>query len=266
MADENLDKQVASTLVTGLQTRREDLTTPAQDESRRLKPPKPKKRRWKVSLPEQEEEDLEEEGEDEEEEEHRPSYGRSKKKEVGKMATEFALIKLDDLESIEFDGEDAQVVVKQGTKFPVFEVEGTEDAGEVAKALLSGLDLLEKQYSGTDEPDDLAKVGPAQVTMEDLHSVVEKLSQVTESIEKFANSPRPRPQLVQPGLEKRLAADTAEQITPEKQALYKSIVGKEGATHDEAMMTVQGWVDTGDIVDGVKNQLRERFLQSEFRP
>ncbi len=191
--------------------------------------------------------------------------------------TEFILLKMEDLETIEAGEGISQVIVKDGARAPVFELEGAEDAQEVAKAITAA---FEKQAEGEPDSEDLEKKDEpeddAGWSPEELTKTVGGLSEVLETVQaqvaEMGSQPMARPALPalgepsEPRLQKIVEADTTGQFEDKQQATLNKVVGKEDATLEEAMTKVSEWVETGETdTDKNKARLRDEVSNIAFR-
>lgn len=196
------------------------------------------------------------------------------------MPNEFVLLRLDDLETIEAGEGISQVIVKDGVQGPVFELEGVEDAEEVAKAITAA---FEKQAEGEpepegedlekqDEPEAEADEWSPEVLVKQVGSLSEAVEAMGAQVEEMGKAPMRRPELpalgepAEPRLQKTAEDDTAGQFADKEQATLNKVVGKDDATLAEAMAKVRDWNEGGELEgDIAKTRLRNEVSAIAFK-
>ncbi len=192
--------------------------------------------------------------------------------------TEFVLLKLEDLETIEAGDGVSQVIVKDGARAPVFELEGVEDAQEVAKAITAAFEKhtedepVDEDLEKQDDSEDDAEWSPKELT-KTIGGLSEAVTAIGARVEEIGSQPMKRPELpsltptpTEPHLQKIAEDDTAEQLIEKDQATLNKVVGKEDATLPEAMAKVGEWVETGEAeTDKNKSRLRDEVSNIAFR-
>jgi hypothetical protein len=181
------------------------------------------------------------------------------------MVEEYVIVKMADLGRVDLKGQ-THVVVKEGTQLPVFEVEGAQDAGDVAKGMLTALDIAADSdiVKGMLADDDFHKSGDSPLVEE----LLQKVEDLTAQVQALGDAPRPRrggdAVLTRPGLEKRM--DDGEPVDNKSARIYKDITGQEGASREDAFEVLKSWAEEGDVNTNVKKRnLRDAFLAVDIQ-
>jgi len=204
-------------------------------------------------------------------------YCAPSKKEASDMPNEFVLLKLEDLETIEAGDGVRQVIVKDGAEGPVFELEGAEDARDVAKAISAAFgeqaegDIAKKclEAEGLEKENEDWSPGKLVETVGSLREALEKME---KQVEEMRSAPMPRPQLptigslAEPRTQEIAKADNAEQFAEQEQAVLNKVAGKEDANLADAMAKVAEWQVAGELESDVtKRSLRDKIVDISLR-
>jgi len=182
----------------------------------------------------------------------------------------FAVIQWEDVV-----GKDGQVIVKDGSNFVEIDLSGVPDCEGFAKAFAVLEDPeaggeIKKMLGIEDEPTDFAKVADLLDRKLD-----ERLAPLMELMQKLADAPRPRPSPSNPKLIEKNAvarsggpvgeefAKAGKEVDPATRRradeVAKAIVGRDGATLDEALEVMGRRVKAGAL-SRTDEDLRQELL------